>query len=109
MGIAQRQIHIKFKQKHAQKHRANSLTDNIKMIGGWIKVKRTQKNLTSGHVAAKMGIPHAVVRSWEAGECRADCHQLNDLAKILGIDAQDFKAHLAGAKIMPYSALKSQP
>ena len=109
MGIAQRTIHIKFSQRQAQHNRFNQLQSNHLTIGDWIKVKRTEKNITSGHVAAKMGIPHAVVRSWEAGECRADCHQLNDLAKILGIDAQDFKAHLAGAKIMPYSALKSQP
>jgi ribosome-binding protein aMBF1 (putative translation factor) len=109
LGIAQRTIHIKFSQRQAQHNRFNQLQSNHLTIGDWIKVKRTEKNITSGHVAAKMGIPHAVVRSWEAGECRADCHQLNDLAKILGIDAQDFKAHLAGAKIMPYSALKSQP
>jgi len=84
LGIAQRQIHIKFKQKHAQKHRANSLTDNIKMIGGWIKVKRTQKNLTSGHVAAKMGIAHAVVRTWEEGASGPSKEQIQDLIVVFG-------------------------
>ena len=74
-----------------------------------IKAKRAKKNFTPGPVAAKMGIAHAVVRSWEAGESRPDSHQLNDLAKILGFDAEDFETHVTSAKIMPFQALGSQP
>jgi ribosome-binding protein aMBF1 (putative translation factor) len=56
-----------------------------------------------------MGIAHAVIRSWEAGESQPDSHQLNDLAKIFGFDAKDFEAHIISAKILPFPALESRP
>jgi DNA-binding transcriptional regulator YiaG len=59
---------------------------NIKTIAGWIKVKRTEKNLTPGHLAAKMGIAMVLVRSWESGASQPDSKQLQDLAKTFGVD-----------------------
>ena len=59
---------------------------NIKTIAGWIKVKRTEKNLTPGHLAAKMGIATVLVRSWESGASQPDSKQLQDLAKTFGVD-----------------------
>ena len=86
MGIAQRQIRVKFKQKPTRKHSANPLSDNIKTIGDWIKVKRMEKNLTSGHVAAKMGIAQTLVRSWEGGESQPNSQQLRLLVNLFGSD-----------------------
>ena len=63
---------------------SKQLPINIQTIGEWIQVKRTEKNLTSGHVAAKMGIAHACVRSWESGKSQPDGLQLAVLEEILG-------------------------
>ena len=82
MGIAQRQIRIKFSQKQGQTNKHNHLPINIKTIGDWIKIEREAKNLTSGHVAAKMGIAQTLVRSWEDGETEPDSLQRAVLKKI---------------------------
>jgi ribosome-binding protein aMBF1 (putative translation factor) len=86
LGIAQRQIHTEFSQKQGRKNRHNPLPINIETVGDWIKVKRIQKNLTSGHVAAKMGIAQSVVRSWERGASQPDKWQLEVLRDIFGFD-----------------------
>jgi DNA-binding transcriptional regulator YiaG len=46
-----------------------------------------QKNLTPGHVAAKMGVATALARSWEDGTTQPDNRQLEVLANLLGFDA----------------------
>jgi DNA-binding transcriptional regulator YiaG len=84
LGIAQRQIHIKFNKKQKPKDRANQLQINIQMIGDWIKVKRMEKFLTSGHVAEKMGIAHAMVRTWEEGPNGPSQEQIQDLIGVFG-------------------------
>jgi len=84
LGIAERQIHIKFDQKTARKKKANPLPINVQTIGFWIKSKRMEKNLTSGHVAFKMGIAQSVVRSWEDGSSQPNSQQLKELTDILG-------------------------
>jgi len=86
LGIAQRTIHIKFSQRQAQHNRFNQLQSNHLTIGDWIKVKRTEKNITSGHVAAKMGIAQTLVRSWEGGESQPNSQQLRLLVNLFGSD-----------------------
>jgi ribosome-binding protein aMBF1 (putative translation factor) len=86
LGIAQRQIHAKFSPKRGRSNHRNPLPVNIETIGDWIKVQREAKNLTSGHVAAKMGIARAVVRSWERGASQPDSQQLKVLAHLFGVD-----------------------
>jgi ribosome-binding protein aMBF1 (putative translation factor) len=44
-----------------------------------------EKNLTPGHLAAKMGIAMALVRSWESGGSQPDRKQLQGLANYLGL------------------------
>jgi ribosome-binding protein aMBF1 (putative translation factor) len=68
------------------------LPASIKTIGDIIQVKRMEKNLTPGHLAAKMGIATNLVRSWENGTSRPDNRQLEVLASLLGFDAS-FAAH----------------
>ena len=63
----------------------NPLPVNIKTIGDWIKIRRETKNLTSGHVAAKMGIAQSVVRSWECGAGHPDKRQLEVLVDLFGV------------------------
>ena len=82
MGIAQSQIHINFDQKSSRKQYANLLRTNMQTIGDWIRFKRTEKNLTSGHVAAKMGIAHSVVRTWEKGASGPSKEQIQDLIRV---------------------------
>jgi DNA-binding transcriptional regulator YiaG len=64
---------------------------NIKTIGEWILIKRIGKNLTSGHVAAKMGIAQSVVRSWEEGTIRPDSLQMKVLATIFGLNLESLQ------------------
>jgi hypothetical protein len=56
LGITQRQIQVKYPANLGNQKRSKVLKLNVKTAGDWLKVKRIEKNLTLGHVAAKMGI-----------------------------------------------------
>jgi ribosome-binding protein aMBF1 (putative translation factor) len=66
---------------------AKPLPDSIKTLGDWIRVKRQEKNLTSSHLAAKMGIASALVRSWELDRVLPTEVQLQVLADFLRLDS----------------------
>jgi ribosome-binding protein aMBF1 (putative translation factor) len=89
LGIAQRQISIKFSPKTRKQNNAKPLPTSIKTIGVLIQVKRMEKNLTPGHLAAKMGIAAILVRSWENGTIKPENRQLEVLIRLLGLDAGD--------------------
>ena len=86
LGIAQRRIIIKYAQKSENWSQPKPLVESIKTIGDWIQVKRMEKNLTSGHVADKMGIAAALIRSWEAGSEHPNDWQLKILAQLFEVD-----------------------
>ena len=67
------------------------LSSSIETAGDWLKVKRLEKNLTPGHVAAKMGIATSLVCSWESCARMPDIHQIKLLATVLGFNATDFE------------------
>jgi ribosome-binding protein aMBF1 (putative translation factor) len=87
LGIAQRQIRLKFNQ-NPRKWQTSSPA-SIKTVGDLIRVKRRERNLTRYHLAIKMGIPTALVRSWEDGTIQPENRQLELLANLLGFDAGD--------------------
>jgi ribosome-binding protein aMBF1 (putative translation factor) len=87
LGIAQRQIHIFYAQRSRKQQRIKPLPASIKTLGDWIQVKRQEKNLSHYHLAAKIGVATALVRSWEDGTTQPDKRQLEILADILGFDA----------------------
>jgi DNA-binding transcriptional regulator YiaG len=89
LGIAQRQIRIKFSHKLRKCQRSKPLPTSIQTLGDWIQVKRQEKKLTPSHVAAKMGIATALVCSWENGTTQPDDRQLEILANLLDFDAGD--------------------
>jgi len=62
------------------------LPDSVKTVGDWIRVKRIGKNLSAHHLAVKMGIATALIRSWESETGRPDNRQLKTLANILECD-----------------------
>jgi ribosome-binding protein aMBF1 (putative translation factor) len=107
LGIAQRQVSIKFSPKTRKQKNAKPLPASIKTIGDLIQVKRMEKNLTPGHLAAKMGIATALVRSWEDGTGQPDNRQLKVLAGLLGVDADDC-GHTVGNYI-PNNSGRSWP
>ena len=51
-----------------------------------IRVKRRERNLTRYHLATRMGIATALVRSWENGTGQPDCRLLEIVAKYLKFD-----------------------
>jgi transcriptional regulator with XRE-family HTH domain len=63
------------------------LPESIKTLGDWIQVRRHEKNLTYGHLSAKMGIATSLVQSWETGISQPNVQQLKVLASLLGYDA----------------------
>ncbi|HEV2695557.1 MAG TPA: helix-turn-helix transcriptional regulator [Verrucomicrobiae bacterium] len=87
LGIAHRSILVKCAQKSKVEPKPKPLAENAKTVGDWIKANREQKNLTSGHVALKMGIAHALVLSWETNERKPDIQQWAGLARAFGVDA----------------------
>jgi hypothetical protein len=54
LGIAQRRIRVKFSHKLRRCQRSKPLTESIRTIGGWIQVKRQEKNLTPGHLTGML-------------------------------------------------------
>jgi DNA-binding transcriptional regulator YiaG len=90
LGIAQRQISIKFSQKTRRQNNANPLPESIKTIGDWIQVKCHEKNLTPSHLAAQMGIASTLVRSWESGTSHPTDWQLKLLTDFFGRPAPLF-------------------
>ena len=91
LGIAQRQIRVNYPINSGNQNRAKVLKLNIKTAGDWLKVKRLEKNLTPGRVAAKMGIATSLVCSWESNFQQPDCRQLEILSSVLGFNAKDFE------------------
>jgi ribosome-binding protein aMBF1 (putative translation factor) len=83
LGIAQRQIRIKYAQKLRKQKKSKPLPTTRKTLGDWLRVKRLEKNLMPGHVAAKMGVAAALVKSWENDTDKPDKQQWKFLAKIL--------------------------
>lgn len=84
LGIAQRQIHVKFSSKRNQSKHSKPLQSSVKTLGCWIRAKRIEKNFTPGQLGARMGIAQAVVRAWEEGAKEPDGLQLAFLEKIFG-------------------------
>ena len=84
LGIAQRQIRVEFSHILRKQKQDKPLPESIKTLGDWILVKRIEKNLTLGHLAAKMGIASVLVRSWEDGTHKPDSRQLEFLESFLG-------------------------
>jgi len=91
MGIAQRQVRVNHPINSGNQERANALKVNLKTAGDWLKVKRLEKNLTPGQVAAKMGIATSLVCSWENNCQQPECQQLDVLASVLDFDGIDFE------------------
>jgi DNA-binding transcriptional regulator YiaG len=87
LGIAQRQIRVKFSQKMRKQRNSKPLPESIKSLGDWIQVKRHEKNLTPGHLAAKMGIATSLVLSWEDGGSQPDGQQMKVLVSLFGYEA----------------------
>jgi DNA-binding transcriptional regulator YiaG len=84
LGIAQRSIRVKFKQKRNPFSPHNQLPQSVQTLGDWIKAKRIGKKLTPGHLATKMGIASGVVCTWEDGRSRPSKEQMQDLVRIFG-------------------------
>ncbi len=85
LGIAHRHIRIPFTQKLRARKYHNLLKMNMLTVGDWIQSRQTEKNLTLGHFAEKMGIARTLVRAWEEGTEEPDKKQLEIMAKIFGI------------------------
>ena len=92
MGIAQRQVRVYYPINSGNQKLAKALKLNIKTSGDWFRVKRLERNLTPGRVAAKMGIATSLVSSWENGDRQPDRLQLKVLATVLDFDTKDFEA-----------------
>jgi ribosome-binding protein aMBF1 (putative translation factor) len=58
------------------------LKQNVQAVGDWIRVKRIERNLTRGHLAAKMGIAHTLIRSWEGCTSWPGKEQIHDLIMV---------------------------
>ncbi|MDR3457146.1 MAG: helix-turn-helix transcriptional regulator [Verrucomicrobiae bacterium] len=75
---------MKYAKKSKVETQHKPLMESMKTIGDWIKAQREQRNLTSGHVALKMGIAHALVLSWETNASKPVSQQMQMLAKLFG-------------------------
>jgi DNA-binding transcriptional regulator YiaG len=81
VGIAQCTNRIKFAPDTRFKRFQKPLPASIKTLSDWIRNQRTEKNLTCGHLAEKMGIAAAMVRSWEDGISQPGERQMDFLKK----------------------------
>jgi transcriptional regulator with XRE-family HTH domain len=74
---------VKYPANLGNQKRAKVLSLNKKTAGDWLKVKRLEKKLTLGRVAAKMGIATSFVCSWESSTRQPDSQQLKVLSSVL--------------------------
>jgi ribosome-binding protein aMBF1 (putative translation factor) len=84
LGIARRTVSVEFEQKTIRLTHHKHFSLNIKTIGNWIYCKRIGRNLSPGHLAAKMGIAAALIYAWEDGTSHPNEEQIKILAKIFG-------------------------
>jgi transcriptional regulator with XRE-family HTH domain len=91
LGIAERFIQVSYASNLSQLKQPKVLNSNVKTLSDWLKVKRLEKNLTPGHVAAKMGIATSLVCSWESSTRQPDGQQLKILSSVLEFDAKEFE------------------
>ena len=108
MGIAQRGIHIKYTANLGDQKCSKVLRNNVKTAGDWLKLKRIEKNLTLGHVAAKMGIATSIVCTWESSIRQPDSQQLVVLSSVLGFDAKDFETYTSNPMNLTRLDLENQ-
>src|ERR1035437_6063741 len=101
LGIAQRQVRLQYPANLGNQKRAKVLKLNVKTAGDWLKVKRLEKNLTPGHVAAKMGIATSLVGAWENSTQQPENQQLKVLASVLDFDTNGFETVVIKPKNMP--------
>ena len=83
LGIAQRRICVPYVQKALNLNQSKPLPASIKTRGDWIQVKRHEKNLSPYYLAAKMGIPRALILAWESNMRQPDDPQSQQLIRIL--------------------------
>ena len=82
LGIAQRSVTVIWEQKKNGSKRHIPLTENVQTLGDWIRAKRNERNLTPGHLAAKMGFAHTMILSWEDCTSRPSKQQIQDLTRF---------------------------
>ena len=99
---------MKYPANLEDQERAKVLKSNIKTVGDWIKFKRMERNLTLGHVAAKMGIATSLVCSWESSTRQPDSQQLVVLSSVLGFDAKDFEKYTSNTMILQCLDLENE-
>ena len=84
MGIAHRSIRIPYEHKLRKQKGFKPLPASIKTLAEWIQVGRQEKGLAPYHLAEKMGIASALVKSWESGEFEPDQRQRQKLCSVFG-------------------------
>ena len=82
MGIAQRTISAEFGPKLA-KTSPKAIPASPKTLAGWIRQNRLGKNMTEGHLGAKLGVGAEAVRAWEDGVVEPNADHLERLDVIL--------------------------
>jgi ribosome-binding protein aMBF1 (putative translation factor) len=87
LGIAHRSIRTPYEHKLRKQKGFKPLPASIKTLGEWIQVGRQENRLSPYHLAEKMGIASALVKSWESGECEPDQRQRQMLCGIFGSDS----------------------
>jgi DNA-binding transcriptional regulator YiaG len=101
LGIAGRFVRVNYPSNLKQLKQSKALNSNVKTLGDWLKIKRLEKNLTPGHVAAKMGIAASLVCSWESNTRQLDDQQLKILSSVLEFDAKDFEMLTNNSSSLP--------
>jgi DNA-binding transcriptional regulator YiaG len=86
LGIARRTVSVEFEQKKTRLTHHKHLPLKIKTLDDWICSKRIGKNLSPGHLAAKMGIAAALIYTWEDGTGHPSEEQIKILTKIFEED-----------------------
>jgi len=80
LGFASRQIRIKISQNDTKQPIPVQVPSPYSPE--WIRAKRAEKYLTPYQLAAKLGIPSALIRSWENGVSVPNKQQYEFLAAL---------------------------
>jgi transcriptional regulator with XRE-family HTH domain len=70
----------------------------FKVVGGYLKEKRIEKNLTQVFVAKKFNVTSQYIANIERGSSLAPWNMLFKIIKIYGVDQQEFLKVLTKAQ-----------
>lgn len=81
---------------------------SMEKIGAFIAGKRKESGLTQGQFAEKLNVTHQAVSKWERGEAMPEISKITEVAKTLGVSADEILIQMNNETDFPESPHDAQ-